>query len=75
MRDFEVWDELKRVTFCRTEPSGNIFSIVAKAFLILDYEHRYGAKKEMWRRVQECKTYDCALAVIAEYVELNEEVA
>ena len=69
------WPELVKVTFCRNDPTGNIFSIIAKAFFIMDYEHRYSEKKELLRRVNECRTYDCALAVIGEYVTLEEVAA
>ena len=61
-----------KVTFSRNDRSGNIFSIIAKAFFILDYEHRYAEKMEMVRRVIVCESYDSALAIIGEYVKLEE---
>lgn len=72
VRNIDVDPAFVRVTFCRSDRSGNIFSIIAKAFFILDYEHRYAEKMEMVRRVIVCDLYDSALDIIGEYVELEE---
>ena len=60
------------VVFDRCGPSGNIFFIMASASRELRNCGRSGESDEMIRRVQECESYDAALSVIREYVDLLE---
>lgn len=60
------------VAFDRRGPSGNIYFIMAAASGELK---RYGmseASEEMICRVKACHSYDDALRVIGEYVDLEE---
>lgn len=66
--------ETEPIVFCRTDPTGNIFYIIAWAFRALDERHEYGKKNELVQRVRDCGSYETALKIIAEYVELMEVV-
>ena len=62
----------EKVEYSRRGPSGNIYHIICKAQLALRKQHRILDYNEMWERVQKSKSYDEALAIIGEYVELIE---
>lgn len=50
--------------------SGNIFYILGKTREALNKQRRINDYNECWERVQKCKSYNEALNVIAEYVDL-----
>lgn len=60
------------VKFCRTAPSGNIFWILASAQQVLRWQGRVPESVQMAIRVRNSKSYDEALEIISEYVELDE---
>ena len=60
------------VEFDRRGPSGNIFFVLAMACLEMKNEGRMDDIKVMEARVKASGSYDAALAVIGEYVELVE---
>lgn len=60
------------VEFDRKGPSGNIFFILASAYGELKAAGRMDEYEEMNARVKASGSYDAALAVIGEYVELVE---
>ena len=60
------------VIFDRKGPSGNIFFILANAYGELKECGMLDAYHEMDRRVKACHSYDDALRVIGEYVDLEE---
>ncbi len=60
------------VEFDRNGPSGNIFFILAMAYGEMKEAGRMDEYEEMNARVKACGSYDAALAVIGEYVELVE---
>ena len=60
------------VVFDRCGPSGNIFFILANAYGELKAAGRMDEYEEMSARVKASGSYDAALAVIGEYVELVE---
>lgn len=60
------------VKFCRTAPSGNIFWILASAQQVLRWQGRTPESVQMAIRVRNSKSYDEALEIISEYVELEE---
>jgi len=62
----------EKVEYSRRGPSGNIYHIIGKANLALRKQHRIIDYNEMWERVQNSHSYDEALAIIGEYVELVE---
>ena len=62
----------EKVEYSRSGPSGNIYHIIGKAQLALRKQHRILDYNEMWERVQKSHSYDEALAIIGEYVELAE---
>jgi len=62
----------EKVESSRRGPSGNIYHIIGKANLALRKQHRIIDYNEMWERVQNSHSYDEALAIIGEYVELVE---
>ena len=62
----------EKVEYSRCGPSGNIYHIIGKAQLALRKQHRILDYNEMWERVQNSHSYDEALAIIGEYVELVE---
>lgn len=53
--------------------SGNIFYILAKARDTLRKQRRIQDYNDCWEKVQQCNSYEEALNVIREYVELIEE--
>lgn len=62
----------EKVEYSRSGPSGNIYYIIGKAQLALRKQHCILDYNEMWERVQKSHSYDEALAIIGEYVELVE---
>ena len=61
------------VRFDRRGESGNIFYIIATASLALRLECRDSDANQMRTRVMMSKSYDEALEIIAEYVDLVED--
>ena len=61
-----------KVVFDRDGESGNIFWILGAAMKILDSECRHSDAVTMRAQVLNCDSYDEALKVIAEYVDLEE---
>lgn len=53
--------------------SGNIFYILAKVRDALRKQRRIQDYNDCWEKVQQCNSYEEALNVIREYVELIEE--
>ena len=53
--------------------SGNIFFILAKVRDALRKQRRIQDYNDCWEKVQQCNSYEDALNVIREYVELIEE--
>ena len=64
---------MSKVVFQRTGESGNIYYIMWQAVRVLRKEGRTEDGQQMWDKVLECDSYDAALQVIAQYVELKEE--
>lgn len=62
-------DKLK-VTFDRRGPSGNIYYILGMAQTVMKKQRRYTDFNTMRDRVFESKSYEDALTIIGEYVEL-----
>lgn len=62
-----------KVVFDRNGASGNIFYVLGMAFATLMEEGRIGDAEAMSDRVQKSGSYENALKVIGEYVELEEE--
>ena len=61
------------VRFDRDGPSGNIFAIVGAARLELQKQGRNEEADEMFQRVRfDAGSYENALEIVAEYVELEE---
>lgn len=60
------------VVFDRNGPSGNIFFILANAYGEMKACGLVDEYREMDRRVKACHSYDDALRVIGEYVDLEE---
>lgn len=60
------------VKFCRTSPSGNVFWILASAQQVLRWQGRIHESVQMAIRVRNSKSYDEALEIMSEYVELEE---
>lgn len=60
------------VKFCRTSPSGNVFWILASAQQVLRWQGRTAESVQMAIRVRNSKSYDEALEIMSEYVELEE---
>ena len=60
------------VVFNRKKPSGNIFYILGQAYTVLSQEGRQEDAKKMCDRVYNSSSYDLALEIIAEYVDLME---
>lgn len=60
------------VKFCRTAPSGNVFWILASAQQALRWQGRIPESIQMAIRVRNSKSYDEALEIMSEYVELEE---
>lgn len=60
------------VKFCRTAPSGNVFWILASAQQVLRWQGRIPESVQMAIRVRNSKSYDEALEIMSEYVELEE---
>lgn len=61
-----------KVTFDRRGESGNIFWILASAQQVLRWQGRIPESVQMAIRVRNCHSYDEALEIISEYVELEE---
>lgn len=61
------------VTYNPRGESGNIFFILAKVRDALRKQRRIKDYNDCWEKVQQCKSYEDALKVIREYVELIEE--
>lgn len=53
--------------------SGNIFFILAKVRDALRKQRRIQDYNDCWEKVQQCNSYEEALNIIREYVELIEE--
>jgi len=49
---------------------GNVFNLVAIVSRTLKRAKQYDAAKEMANRVFKCQSYDMALAIMGEYVEI-----
>lgn len=64
---------MSKVVFQRTGESGNIYYIMWQAVRVLRKEGRTEDAQQMWNKVLECDSYDEALQVIAQYVELEED--
>lgn len=62
-----------KVTFNRTGRSGNIFYILGMAYAALELEDRKPDAQQMMARAKASGSYEEALKIIAEYVELEEE--
>ena len=60
------------VSFCRTAPSGNVFWILASAQQVLKRQGRRAESDQMASRVYQCESYEEALEIMSEYVELEE---
>ena len=60
------------VSFCRTAPSGNVFWILASAQQILKRQDRRAESDQMAFRVMNSGSYEEALEIMSEYVELEE---
>lgn len=60
------------VVFNRKKPSGNIFYILGQAYTVLSQEGRKEDAEKMCDRVYNSRSYDLALEIISEYVELAE---
>ena len=58
------------VFFDRNAPNGNIFSILGNARTALRKQHRIEDYNQMYERVQASESYDAALKIIDEYVQL-----
>lgn len=63
---------MSKVEFCRAGESGNIFYIMGKASRALESEGRRLDAIAMRTQVFNCHSYDDALLIIAEYVDLIE---
>ena len=61
-----------KVVFDRKGESGNIFWILAHAQQVLRWEGRLNDSIQMAVRVRNSHSYDEALEIVAEYVELEE---
>lgn len=61
------------VVFNRNGESGNIFHIMGKASIVLKLEGRTMDAKQMVTRVTHSESYEEALEIISEYVDLVEE--
>ena len=61
------------VHFCRSGSTGNIFCVLGGAAKILRKCHLYDEMNEMANRVYESGSYEKALEIIGEYVNLVEE--
>ena len=51
-------------------PSGNIFAIIGQAGTVLKKQRRINDYNELWSRVNSCESYEEALSIINEYVNL-----
>ena len=60
------------VRFCRNGSSGNVYAIMGGAIKILRRVGMYDKAKEMVDRVTSSGSYDDALKIIGEYVNLVE---
>lgn len=60
------------VVFNRKKRSGNIFYILGQAYTVLSQEGRQEDAKKMCDRVYNSDSYDLALEIISEYVDLME---
>ena len=60
------------VSFCRNGSSGNVYCIMGGAIKILRRVGRYDDAKEMVDRVTNSGSYENALSIIGEYVNLVE---
>lgn len=65
-------EQMERVCFDRNGPSGNIFMILGSAFDALKSEGKHKEADEMFNRATQQDSYDDALNVVREYVELVE---
>ena len=54
-------------------PSGNIYAILAEVRNYFRHERRITEYNELWERVQKAKSYDEALAILREKVELIDD--
>lgn len=63
---------MSEVVFDRTAPNGNIYAIMGNASIALKQEGRSMDAKQMFTRVVHSGSYDEALEIIAEYVDLVE---
>jgi len=60
------------VVYNRRKPSGNIFYILGQAYTVMSQEGRTEEAKKMCDRVYNSSSYELALEIISEYVELVE---
>lgn len=51
-------------------PSGNIFAIIGQAGNILKKQSQINDYNELWSRVNACESYEEAISIINEYVNL-----
>lgn len=63
---------MARVCFDRNGPSGNIFMVLGRAHDVLRAEGKRKEADEMFNRATQQDSYDDALNVVREYVELVE---
>ena len=61
------------VHYQSSHESGNIFAILALVRNVLRKERRITEYNELWERVQKAKSYDEALAILREKVELIDD--
>lgn len=61
------------VEYSKRGPSGNIYYILGKARDALRKQHRITDYNTMWENVQKSDSYEEALKVIGEYIELVEK--
>lgn len=62
--------EKPRVEFESRGPSGNVYHIIGMVQQAMRKQRRIMEYNEMWERVQNSKSYDQALTVMREYVDL-----
>lgn len=60
------------VRFCRTDPTGNIFYILGRASSEMKHSGIGDKTQEMFDRVKASGSYEEALKIVGEYVELAE---
>ena len=61
------------VEYTRKGPRGNIYFILGQVKDALRKQHRILDYNNMWEKVQKCQSYEEALDIMNEYVELVEK--